>query len=45
VIETSGLPLALSLLPQVYCFSGDAILELVEPGLYRKAWRTGRRAP
>lgn len=42
MIETIGLPLALSIFPQVYDFMGDAVLSLVEPGLYRKGWRTGR---
>ena len=40
VIEIVGLPLALSVFPQVYDFPGDAVLELVEPGLYKKGWRT-----
>jgi hypothetical protein len=42
VNEIIGLPLALSVFPRVYDFPGDALLELVEPGLYRKAWRTSR---
>jgi hypothetical protein len=41
VNEIIGLPLALSLFPQVFEFSGDAVLELVEPGLYKKGWRVG----
>jgi hypothetical protein len=41
VNEIVGLPLALSIFPQVYEFSGDAVLELVEPGLYKKGWRVG----
>ena len=44
VIEIIGLPLALSVFPQVYDFSGDAVLQLVEPGLYKKGWRTNRGA-
>jgi hypothetical protein len=36
VNEIIGLPLALSLFPQVFDFSGDEVLMLVEPGLYRK---------
>jgi hypothetical protein len=40
VSEIIGLPLALSVFPKVYDFSGDAVLSLVEPGLYKK----GRRA-
>jgi hypothetical protein len=41
VNEIIGLPLALSIFPKVYEFSGDAVLELVEPGLYKKGWRVG----
>ena len=41
VNEIIGLPLALSIFPKVNEFSGDAVLELVEPGLYRKGWRVG----
>jgi hypothetical protein len=37
VNEIIGLPLALTVFPQVYEFQGDAVLELVEPGLYRKS--------
>jgi hypothetical protein len=40
VNETVGLPLALTVFPQVYDFPGDEVLRLVEPGLYRKGWRT-----
>ena len=36
VNEIVGLPLVLSVFPQSYQFGGDAVLELVEPGLYRK---------
>jgi hypothetical protein len=36
VTEIVGLPLALGFFPQAHEFSGDAVLELVEPGLYRK---------
>jgi hypothetical protein len=39
VNEIIGLPLALSVFPQVYEFPGEAVLELVEPGLYKKGWR------
>jgi len=42
VTEIIGLPLALSVFPQVYDFSGEAVLELVEPGLYKKGWRVNR---
>ena len=38
--EIIGLPLALTVFPKVYDFSGDAVLQLVEPGLYKKGWRT-----
>ena len=44
VNEIIGLPLALSVFPQVYDFPGDAVLQLVEPGLYKKGWRTNRGA-
>jgi hypothetical protein len=44
VDEIIGLPLALGLFPQAYDFPGDAVLELVEPGLYHKAWRANRNA-
>jgi hypothetical protein len=40
VNETIGLPLSLTVFPQVYDFPGDAVLELVEPGLYKKGRRT-----
>jgi hypothetical protein len=39
VNEIIGLPLALSVFPRVYEFPGEAVLELVEPGLYKKGWR------
>lgn len=42
VIETVGLPLALSLFPKTLVFSGDSVLQLVEPGRYRKGWRVPR---
>ena len=42
VNETVGLPLALTVFPQAYDFPGEAVLGLVEPGLYRKGWRTNR---
>jgi hypothetical protein len=42
VNEIIGLPLALGLLPKIYDFAGDAVLRLVEPGLYHKR-RRGRR--
>ena len=42
VDETIGLSLALSVFPQVYEFPGDAVLQLVEPGLYRKGLRVRR---
>jgi hypothetical protein len=38
VNEIVGLPLALSLLPQVFDFPGEAVLALVERGLYRKGF-------
>jgi hypothetical protein len=39
VNEIVGLPLMMSLFPKVYDFAGDAVLSLVEPGLYKKGWR------
>ena len=39
VDEIIGLPLALTLFPQVYDFAGEAVLALVERGLYRKGFR------
>jgi hypothetical protein len=36
VNEKSGLHLALSVFPEVYEFPGEAVLALVEPGLYKK---------
>jgi hypothetical protein len=42
VNEIIGLPLALSVLPETIEFPGDAVLELVEPGLYRKGHRVRR---
>jgi hypothetical protein len=39
VNEIIGLPLALSIFPEVHEFPGDAVLELVERGLYRKGSR------
>jgi len=36
VNETSGVGLVLRLLPKTIAFNGDAVLDLVEPGLYRK---------
>jgi hypothetical protein len=39
VNEIVGLPLAMSVFPKVYDFAGDAVLSLVEPGLYKKGWR------
>jgi hypothetical protein len=44
VNEIIGLPLALSLFPQVYDFQGEAVLHLVERGLYRKGFRVRRDA-
>jgi hypothetical protein len=41
VNEIVGLQLALSMFPQVLDFPGDAVLRLVQRGLYRKGWRTG----
>jgi hypothetical protein len=38
VNEIVGLPLALSLFPQVFDFPGEAVLALVERGLYRKGF-------
>lgn len=40
VTEIIGLPLALTVFPQVYDFPGDAVLQLVQPGLYKKGWHT-----
>jgi hypothetical protein len=40
VNEIVGLQLALSLFPQVVDFLGDEVLNLVEPGLYRKGRRS-----
>jgi hypothetical protein len=40
--EIIGLPLALSIFPQVHDFAGDAVLSLVEKGLYRKGHRVQR---
>ena len=42
--EIIGLPLALSLFPQVLEFQGDAVLQLVERGVYRKGCRVRRGA-
>jgi hypothetical protein len=42
VNEIIGLPLALSVFPEVYDFTGDAVLPLVERGLYRKGLRVQR---
>src|SRR5262249_50683307 len=42
VNEISGWRLALSVFPEVYDFSGDAVLGFVEPGLYRKPGKTSR---
>jgi hypothetical protein len=39
VDEIIGVPLALSLFPQVYDFQGEAVIALVERGLYRKGFR------
>jgi hypothetical protein len=36
VNETAGVGLVLCLLPKTIAFNGDAVLDLVEPGLYRK---------
>jgi hypothetical protein len=36
VNETSGLWLVEGLFPETLEFHGDAVLELVQPGLYRK---------
>jgi hypothetical protein len=44
VDEIIGLPLALGVFPEVFDFSGDAVLKLVEPGLYRKGLRVRRGA-
>jgi hypothetical protein len=44
VIENIGLPLALAFFPQVYQFSGDVVVALIEPGLYRKGMRVDRDA-
>jgi hypothetical protein len=45
VNEIIGLPLVRYVFPQFYDFPGDAVLELVEPGLYRKAWLANRSTP
>jgi hypothetical protein len=42
VNEITGLPLVLSIFPQVLMFSGDAVLQLVERGLYHKGMRVHR---
>jgi hypothetical protein len=42
VDEIIGLPLALGVFPEVFDFSGDAILELVERGLYHRGLRVCR---
>jgi hypothetical protein len=39
VNEISGLSLVMTVFPQVYDFHGDAVLELVERGLYHKGMR------
>src|ERR1700720_1901189 len=39
VDEIMGSPLLVNVFPKLYEFQGDAVLELVEPGLYQKAWR------
>jgi hypothetical protein len=44
VNEIIGLPLALSVFPEVHDFPGDAVLELVERGLYHKGLRVRRDA-
>ena len=44
VDEIIGLPLALGVFPEVLDFPGDAVLKLVEPGLYRKGLRVDRSA-
>ena len=36
VNESAGLRLVLAVLPQIHEFHGDAVLDLVEPGLYKK---------
>ena len=40
--EIIGLPLALSVFPEVHDFAGDAVLVLVERGLYHKGLRVRR---
>ena len=40
VNETAGLSLVLAVLPEAYRFSGDAVLTLVESGLYKKHGKT-----
>jgi hypothetical protein len=42
VDEIIGLPLVMGLFPQVLSFEGDAVLELVERGVYRKGFRVRR---
>ena len=44
VDEIIGLPLVMGLFPQVLAFEGDAVLELVERGVYRKGFRV-RQSP
>jgi hypothetical protein len=39
-----GLPLALGVFPEVVDFPGDAVLELVERGLYHKGLRVRQDA-
>ena len=36
VNETAGVGLVLDLFPQAIHFDGDAVMQLVEPGLYAK---------
>jgi hypothetical protein len=45
VNEIIGLPLALSVFPQILEFPGDKVLDLVERGLYRKGWRVQGGTP
>ena len=39
VNEIMGINLVRQMFPQLLDFQGDAVLQLVEPGLYRKGWR------
>jgi hypothetical protein len=44
VNEKSGMFLLMTIMPQVYCLQGDAVLAHASPGLFRKGWRVKREA-